>query len=210
MSREKSAREASVFGLFRKQQPAEPSAEQIVPRIKHTNFLKTVREITAKEKNPGSLPVTQPLIADLLITYAFDLPHVFQMFTERDRQRLALSIDELRDKAIENLRKQLPPPTQKGQPPIIMLTVGNNLEACLLLIDELWEKFSKTVPGKLVVSVPTRDMILLTSSQSEAGLRVIREIAAEARKREPVHGLTESLLVWEEGRWRVFNQPEVD
>lgn len=193
-----------MFGLFGKKTAAEPTAEQIVPRIKHTNFLKTVREMTAKE--PGSLPVTQPLVADLLITYAFDLPLLFQMFTERDRQRLGLSLDELRAKAIANLRKQLPTPQQNGQPPIIMLTVGNNLEACLLLVDELWAQVSSVVPGKVVVSVPTRDIVLFTSSESQDGLRVIREAAAEARQREPVHGLTESLLVWANGRWSVFGE----
>jgi hypothetical protein len=48
--------------------------------------------------------------------------------------------------------------------------------------------------------------VLFTSSESEEGLRVIREAAAEARQLEPVHGLTESLLVWENGRWQVFDE----
>jgi uncharacterized protein YtpQ (UPF0354 family) len=197
-----------VFGLFNKKErprasAPEPRSDQIVPRIKHINFRTTVEKITAS--HPDSQPVIEPFVADLLITYAFDLPESFAMFREIDRRRLGLSIEELRAKALENLRKQLPPLQQGGQPPVLMLAVGNNLEACLLLIDELWEQASANVPGKVVVSVPSRDVLMFSSSERPDGIKMMKKLAIEARSREPVHGLSEYLLVWDAGKWIVFD-----
>lgn len=192
-----------MFGLFRKKQTAlEPTADQIVPRIKHLNFLKTVKEITAKQ--PEATPLTRPLVADLLVTYAFDLPAAFLMVREMDRQRLDLSLDQIHSTALANLQKQLPLVRQGGKAPLVRLSVGNNLDACLLLIDEIWQKASAIVPGTLVVSVPSRDIVLLTSSESEQGLNAMRQISKETREREPVHGLSEQLLTWANGKWSVF------
>jgi energy-converting hydrogenase Eha subunit F len=61
-----------MFGLFGKKTP---STDQIVPRIKHTNFVAALKPIAAKD--PGSMPLTEPLVADLLISYALDLPQAF-------------------------------------------------------------------------------------------------------------------------------------
>ncbi len=193
-----------MFGLFKKkaQQVPQPTAEQIVPRIKHLNFRAAVAEIAAKD--PASRPLIEPFVGDLLITYAFDLPESFMMVREVDRERLGLSLEQLRAKALENLRKGLPPVQQGGKPPLMMLAVGNNLEACLLLIDELWEKASANVPGRLVVSVPSRDVLMFTSSERADGIQQMRQLAKEAREREPVHGLSEHLLAWDGGKWAVF------
>jgi uncharacterized protein YtpQ (UPF0354 family) len=197
-----------MFGLFNKNKrprasAPEPTSDQIVPRIKHVNFRATVEQMT--KSHPDSQPVIEPLVADLLVTYAFDLPESFEMFREIDRRRLGLSIEELRAKALANLQKQLPPVQQGGQPPVLMLAVGNNMEACLLLIDELWEKVSVNVPGKVVVSVPSRDVLMFSSSERPSGIEIMKKLAIEARNREPVHGLSEYLLAWDAGKWIVFD-----
>lgn len=195
-----------MFGLFKKKPQASapmPTADQIVPRIKHLNFQAAIEEIAAKD--PDSCPLVQPFVGDLLLTYAFELPEAFMMLREIDRIRLGLSVEQVRAKALENLKKQLPPVKQGGKPPLMMLAVGNNLEACLLLIDELWNKAAANVPGKIVVAVPSRDMLMFTSSERPEGLAQLRELARVAREREPVHGLSECLLAWDSGKWVVFD-----
>lgn len=56
----------------------------IVPRIKHTNMFAALDETNVP---PDERPFTEPLVADLLVAYAFDLPKVFQMFKRSDLQR---------------------------------------------------------------------------------------------------------------------------
>jgi uncharacterized protein YtpQ (UPF0354 family) len=85
-----------------------------------------------------------------------------------------------------------------------MPVVGNDLEACLLLLDEIWEAFSSKVQGELVVAVPTRDILFFTGSESPEGVQVVREAIVEAQKSETTHTLTQHLLVRRNGGWEVF------
>ncbi len=175
-----------MFGLFGKKTP---STESIVPRIKHTNFLAALKPIAAKD--PGSMPVTEPLVADLLITYALDLPGAFKMFSEREFEKSGLTREQLRATAIANLRKQFPRPKLSTKGPLVSLAVGNNLDACLLLIDSVWKHVAANMPvtGNVVVSVPNRDLVLCTGSDSEEGIAKLRQLAKVHRAKEPVHGL---------------------
>jgi uncharacterized protein YtpQ (UPF0354 family) len=192
-----------MFGLFRKKTKSdEPSASCIVPRIKHTNFLLALKEVGA---GPEDMPVTEPFAADLLVTYAFDLPGMFQMFTHRDMKELGMTILQVRATAVANLKKQITEIQMQSQGPIHMPVTGNDLEACLLLLDEIWEAFSSKVQGEIVAAVPTRDILFFTGSESPEGVQVVREAIVEAQKAETTHTLTQHLLVRRNGGgWEVF------
>jgi len=193
-----------MFGLFKKKpEAAEPDASLIVPRIKHTNFLVALRDIVKKEDD---MPVTEPLVADLLITYAFDLPETFQMVCARDAQRLGLSPEQLRGAAVTNLKKQLGNIGREGEPPLLKMVVGNNLEACLLLVDGIWQSLATKIPPEIVVGVPTRDVLLVTTSAStKGGLQLLRDAVREAHGRESTHALSLQLLARRGDKWEVFD-----
>src|SRR5262249_6663898 len=81
-----------------------PDRKNIVPRLKTTEFTKALREM----KIPADqMPYTEPFAADLLVTYAFDLPGLFQMASNEMIDELGVARDELRELAITNLRRQL-------------------------------------------------------------------------------------------------------
>jgi uncharacterized protein YtpQ (UPF0354 family) len=191
-----------MFGLFsKKARPAAPSpqADAIVPRVKHEAFLDAIRGIG--QEDPNSIPVTRPFVADLLITYAFDLPDSFIMVSERDRKRLHLSMEQLHDTAMTNLRRTLPPVQLVGSESFTRIAVGNHLEGCLLLIDRVWKKVQPMVNGQIVVAAPTRDVMLFTGSDNPAGIEMMRQFSASAAEHEPTHNLTQELLVRVDGAW---------
>lgn len=194
-----------MFGLFKKkpkivEQPNDPSL--IVPRIKHTNFLVVVRDIV---KDEDDIPATEPFVADLLITYAFDLPETFQMARNRDIRQLGLSQEQLRTTAITNLKRQLGNIGREGEPPLLKVVTGNNLEACVLLVDEFWQMLATKIPPEIVVGVPTRDVLLVTTSAStKGGLQMLRDAVKAARTGDDTHWLTERLLVRRADKWEVF------
>jgi uncharacterized protein YtpQ (UPF0354 family) len=193
-----------MFDLFKKKRAAsEPDSSTIVPRIKHTNFLIALRDIVKKQDD---MPVTEPLVGDLLVTYAFDLPEMFQMFCARDRQRLGLTLEQLRAVAVGNLRKQVPKIGRKGEPPLLQVVVGNDLEACVLLLDEFWPSIADKIPPEIVVGVPSRNVLLVTSSAStKGGLQLLRQAVNEAHGRETTHALTLDLLVRRGDKWERFD-----
>ena len=198
----------TMFGLFKKKpevvkQPDDASL--IVPRIKHTNFLVALRD---RIKNEDDMPATEPLVADLLVTYAFDLPETFQMVCVRDVKRLSLSSEQLRATAIANMKQQLGNIGRAGEPPLLKVVTGNNLEACVLLIDDFWTALASKIPPEIVVGVPTRDVLLVTTSAStKGGVQMLREAVKEARSGDDTHWLTENLLVRRADKWAIFNEP---
>ena len=152
-----------MFNLFGKKKHEEPDASLIVPRIKNIDMLAFAREKGMPEKD---WPITQPFAADLLIAYAFDLPGVFQMLRQADLKRLNLKPDELKAIAVENLRLRIGKMKTESQgTSVYMLTTGDDLGACLLLFDDVWEDFASRLPGETVVGVPSRGIVLQTSTE---------------------------------------------
>jgi uncharacterized protein YtpQ (UPF0354 family) len=195
-----------MFGFFKKKPEAsKPSTSQIVPRIKHTNFLAAVKSMGA---SPDETPVTEPLIADLLITYAFDLPGSFQMVSPNDCRNLGIGEEKLRGIAVENLKKQLGKIGFQGKQPLQKVMVGNDLEACLLLVDDFWSQLAGQIPPEIVVGVPARDVLLVsTSSSPDDGLKRLRELTVQAHAKGGNHNLTTQLLVRQSHVWEVFDTP---
>ena len=197
-----------MFGLFKKKpevapvaQPLDPSL--IVPRIKHTNFLAALRD---RIKDEDNMPATEPLVADLLVTYAFDLPETFQMVRVADVRQMGLSQEQLRTTSVANLKKQIGHLGYTGNPPVLKMAVGNNLDACVLLMDDFWQTLAGKIPPEIVVGVPTRDVLLVTTSAStKGGIEMLRKAIAEAQIGDDTHWLTKHLLVRRAEKWEVFD-----
>ena len=198
-----------MFGLFKKKPAAppvtatEPDASLIVPRIKHTNFLVALQSYI---KNEDDAPVTQPLVTDLLVTYAFDLPETFKMVCGRDAKRLGLSVEQIHAAAVENLKQQLGNFGYQGEPPVLKMAVGNNLDACVMLVDEFWQSLADTIPPEIVIGAATRDDLFVSTTESgPEGIRQLREAVQAARTGNNTHWLTDQLLVRRGDKWEVYN-----
>lgn len=194
-----------MFGFLKKkpqavEQPKDSSL--IVPRIKHTNFLAAVR---GRITNEDDMPATEPLVGDLLVTYAFDLPEAFQMVRVRDIKQLGLSPEQLRAAAVVNLTQQVGNIGRQGEPPLVQVVTGNNLKACVLLLDDFWQVLSGKIPPEIVVGVPTRDVLVVTTTASKSGLPMLRDAVKTARSGDSTHWLTEQLLVRRAHKWEVFD-----
>src|SRR5262249_6649927 len=168
---------------------------------KHTQFLASLQEMGVPA---DELPVTEPFVGDLLITYAFDLPGIFEMVSNAELERLAIRPGELRGIAISNLKRQLPEIGIEERLPCGGIGTGTNLEACRLLAATFWNDVASEMPGEVVAAVPSRDVLLFCSSQEADGLQALQELAAEVRQAESTHALSEHLFVWQQGRWVVF------
>jgi uncharacterized protein YtpQ (UPF0354 family) len=183
----------------------EPDASLIVPLIKAAIPL-------AASSPPVDLPAASTpigggrLVGELVVMYAFDLPDCFQFVAQRDCERLGLSGTDLLPLAIANLRRRLPPVQRLGCPPTFGFLAGGNLEASLLLLDEVWDELAPLVPGELVAAVPARDVVVVTGSDSSEGLAIVRS-SVERVWVGGDHLLTKQLLVWRDRRWQLLEGP---
>jgi uncharacterized protein YtpQ (UPF0354 family) len=193
-----------MFGWFKKKTPvpAGPDRSSLVPRIKTLQFTAALKEMDIPQ---DQLPYTEPLVADLLVSYAFDLPGMFQMASGAAIAELGIRPDEARSLAVANLKRQLPQIGSADHGPIRRVVTGENLEACTLLAGPFWEQVAADMPGEVVVAVPSRDVLLFCSSRSTEGIALLRALSAEVLQKESTHALTDRLFVWRGGLWEEFS-----
>jgi hypothetical protein len=143
----------------------------------------------------------------MILTYAYDTPEMYVTVSQRELEKLGVTGDDLRERALASFNKRPPQVQMGGKPPMVTFRVGKEREACLLLVPGIWNGFASQVPGRPVVAPATRDVLLVTTDKSAIGLNGIRQISAEARQRDPVHTISEALLCWDQGNWKVFEGP---
>lgn len=189
--------------LFKKKAPTEPDRSTLVPRIKSLEFTAALQQMGIPD---DQLPYTEPLVADLLVTYAFDLPGLFQMASLEAIAEVGVPQSEIREVALDNLRRQMPEiGMQEVGPMLRIVTQGENLEACSLLATSFWNQAATQMPGEVVAVAPSRDIVLFGTSESQEAIDAMRELASEVMGQAGRHGLSEQLLVWRGQRWAEFD-----
>ena len=129
---------------------------------------------------PEDSPVVNPLAADLDVLYAYDLGPCFQILSARGLAALGLTLEELHQAALENLRALNLDIQAHGDELSGVIIAGGNYEASLILLPELWDKIESVVKGNLVVSVPARDMVLFAGDAKQENLAQLRRITSRA------------------------------
>ena len=178
------------------------TAEQVVPRIHHQSAL------------PEGELFRQPLVGDLMVGYSDGS----QLLTRTQLAELGLTDEALLELAVSNLSNRLT--TLTGQvvsgarfgleeegPVFTSLKVGQDLEACLLLLPHVWDELAARGTGELVVGVPGRDRIMFTSSDNIVGQMAMRKLMEAAYEHAGAQALSQELFVWRNASWQVFSEP---
>lgn len=180
------------------QGPRPLNPEQIVPVIKHRAWLKHVGGSKARSKQ-----VIEDLNADLVVVYAEDGPENIRYFSAVDLEKAGVQRDQVRELAIANLRRILPPPEAVNGPLVSMMTAGGDYVPSLLLLDEIWSGGTLDVEGEIVIAIPTRDVLLFTGSNNKDGVKKLRELAKKTAADGP-YSLTDRLFVYRGGKFERF------
>src|SRR5689334_3827492 len=109
------------------------NASQIVPRIKPKDFN---AGLSQSGMPADQLPITEPLVGNLVVSYAFDLPQGLLLVRQQDLAQLGIPADGVRKVALENLKKQMPQivvDPQGTDQEVLRIVTGGQWEACTLL-----------------------------------------------------------------------------
>jgi len=189
---EKYARFAMELGAER----SLPEKQDIVAIIKDTTYLEIGG---AKDRT-----LAEHLCGDLWIVYAQDQPDRITSLTRDSLAELGVTQPELRALAVENLARVLPSAECHGDGPWYQMTAGADYVASLLLMDSIWDQVGEMVAGDVVATVPSRDVLMFTGSESVEGIAAIRERSNEICNSAP-HAVSDTLIVRRDGNWSVFN-----
>ena len=207
-----------MFGLFGSKKPRSPHLDPstIIPRIKHLKFLETPQPVLAciEQHNLDAelqLPVTRPLAGDLLVSYVVSLPDVYRFVSRQNMLELGLNAESIHQLALDNLGRLLPEVDVQDLALFKAILTNQHLEACSLLLPDLWDRLSKQTAGDLLMAVPAQESVVFTGSQfffsEEAGpdkcMDFMCSFAKRVRTEEPDAALSDCIFAWIGGKWVV-------
>jgi hypothetical protein len=154
---------------------------------------------------PERTPVLEPLLSDLYVAYAFDLPDSYRLVTPSDCADLGMKPEDLRLQAMVNLRMRRPSLEVMWYPDAkaAALALGGDLEAGLILDHGIVARLAQEFTGDLVAAIPARDILVVTGTAHPDGLAKLRWVV-ETVWENGDHLLTRSLLVRRQDEWQVF------
>ena len=148
---------------------------------------------------PGEF-VHQRFSDDLIITYAEDMPTTMRFMTNADLAPLNLTIHELHELAIENLRKRIPRVCVRQEQGVYRLVCDGNYEASLVFADTILDQLQSKFPGELILAVPAKNCLLVAGSEDKQRVRKIAELAQKVAA-DSSHPLSPNLLVRRRGQF---------
>ncbi|MEH1013575.1 hypothetical protein V6U90_10730 [Micromonospora sp. CPCC 206060] len=166
-----------------------------------TRFLPLLVSVEDEQVGPDHL--LDDFADSLRVAYSFGPPYGERLVTWADLDALRVNRRALRRAALDNLDAALDGLRVHGQPPALMLSFAG-LECSVLLVDEFWADLRHSVPGQLVVGVPARDVVIVTSSLSVPGLEKVRRGVDRVFFAGGAHLLSRDLLIWRDGVWQPF------
>lgn len=121
-----------------------------------------------------------------------------------DLHQLGLDERTLHRLAFGNLHAMIDTASLHGSPPALMASF-HGIESSLLLADVFWTELVPDLPGTPVVAVPARDVLVITGSESPAGLDKAHRCVERVMFANPHNSLLSGLLERRGNRWYVFD-----
>ena len=196
---------AALRGLLSRAQDLPPALADVVTVVKDRKFVDDMNTLSAGRSDALPPLHAEPLVADLVVVYAMDTPTALQYLRTHEVQELGVAAEDLRARAVANLATRLPQPRVIGDGAVRALVLDGTFEACLLLVDDVWKSQQEHVRGDLVVAAPARDVLLVTGSESRAGLAQLAETAARMHA-DAVYPISKTLLVRTGGSWKEWRE----
>mgnify|MGYP002778175872 CR=1 FL=1 len=143
---------------------------------------------------------------DLNCLYAVDMGNSFDIIQERHLADWNIDQDTLHLKAIENFRSlMVQKMTAKGDTNGIMFIIDGNLEAGLVLIEEIWTQLEEQIGEPIVITVPSRDVIMATGRSNRTMIDTFKANSKEILLNGN-HPLSKNMFIRESGQWRLFER----
>lgn len=153
-------------------------AENLVPLVRDARYVEELGDLEGPEG-----VVVRPFVADLHLVLAFDGEHTQHLATRRSLERLGIDSSDVMTLARQNLATKVAEVEQRTLddegPRVGMLVTGGDLEASLLLLDDVWARVALGLEGDVVACVPARDVVLFADTASDGAIARMGEIADE-------------------------------
>lgn len=143
---------------------------------------------------------------DLNCLYAVDTGDSFEIILGRHLKEWNIDKEKLHALALENFRSLIAQKmTGQGDTNGIMFIVDGNLEASLVLIDEIWTQLHDQIGEPVVIAVPSRDVIMATGKSNRVMIDRFKE-SAKIILLTGDYPLSKNLFIRDGETWKVFEK----
>lgn len=177
---------------------------RIIPVVRYRAWPDEMRRGALSRGGEASEFVVEEFTQELVVVYADDTPSRVRYFSPEDLEQLGIPRSALLALAVKNLRRLLPPVELRPEGDMYFVTADGFHEASLLLFDDLWADRGFDVEGEVVVAIPSRGTLLVTGSDSPAGIQKVRALAEEISG-TGAYRLTATLFVYRGGKFTRFD-----
>jgi hypothetical protein len=150
-------------------------------------------------------------LGDMHIRLVFDAGQTMQSASSEDLARLHLSPEEALKVAISNLRRVYGDPAPLPWSGGLMQVQGGSTDliSSYFLDRDFWRELQAPHPEGLVVAVPRRGGLVYAPLSDDAAVSDLRFSAAALYAGGPGARLSSALYLFKDGRWSVFQPPNV-
>lgn len=189
---------------------ASPPVEERVDRI-FAALVPTADARATLATQPGVI-TTRPLVGPFTISLVLDTPDSILPFDAGMRARLGLSENQAFERALENMRAafhdDLPHvPLDEAHPRVRRVVIGDSYENARVILHERWAPIAASVEGALLVTVPSRDVVLFTGAAHDDDVATLRDATRIVIQREP-WPIGPGVLRYTASGWELFDANE--
>jgi uncharacterized protein YtpQ (UPF0354 family) len=186
---------ASCFDLYRKSDKI--VLGNVVPVIKSMSFLEDSKKLNGGKISPY---VHEIYNKQLVMVFAEDSEEELKFITTEKFAELNMSVDSLKKIAIKNLPLIVPEITGDKENGLYVFQCGGNYENSLMLLPDLFRASNIDIKGDLIISIPTRDLLLVTGSKDKESLKKLKAISASFYEKGD-RPTSPYLFIWKKGKF---------
>ncbi|MFC5476370.1 DUF1444 family protein [Paraherbaspirillum soli] len=192
---------------------ASKAVNSIFAVVKPADYLATVKkQLSQAGLGDKEIPlVFDKINDDLYVFYVFDTESGMRMITKKDLAENRIDEKTIRLVATQNLAAYFEKKgvnirrlDQAGSAKVYMVSLDENYEASVILLNKYWNKKTFDVSGSLVAFVPARNVVVVTGSGESEGLRIAAYLANTGYK-ELGYAISPKGFLYEAGSWKSYD-----
>jgi hypothetical protein len=138
-----------------------------------------VRAVSELKKLTGEPVISEPLTNDLAVVYAFNLPHKLRYLTAPALEKLGLSRDDLKPRAIANAEAHMDHAVVDLHEGVGLVTCQAVSPTSLLFVPEFWRRGPFASIASIAVMVPERDSVIAFDADNQQAILGAGTVASE-------------------------------
>jgi uncharacterized protein YtpQ (UPF0354 family) len=177
-----------------------------VPRIKSNKFIELVQYYI---NSADDIPIYSPLVGDLIVAYSFDIGDFYVSATPSTCKQYNVELNDLPALALANaLRLGADIKLLGSDDLLFILEAKNDMQGCVILFTDIWERLSKFLKSDLVAIFPQRNTILFARASSEKGIDGLIEML-KIFDFNGTYSQSALLYLFSNSKWSVYNKQTI-